>query len=169
MMSFLYELFSYTNTDPVVQVREIYNEDKLLAALFLDNPKSDLLEFEFADSETYQTITEWCNLETDLRPSLYENQETGLLQTTNSLFFDPNRKAFVSLNDDFHDAYVYANLSSIYPEAFWKSIQARIEDGSGTFVDELILPEHLLEKMEKTGVIGKRMSIDANFLTLGEP
>ena len=73
----------------------------LTGFLLKHDPTNELLDYNGKDTDTYKTVSKWCNVKTDLKEDKDEN-----LRTDNGILYDPNKDAFVSLNE-VHLQYIF--------------------------------------------------------------
>lgn len=72
----------------------------IISTLLKYDPEHPLLLFEGKDTDRYQTITKWCNIQTDLKNTIYDN----ILETYNGIPYSKSADAFIYLNlDDFEN------------------------------------------------------------------
>lgn len=151
------------------------NEYNLIIWLLENKPDSKYLLREGPGTKTYDNVTKWCNVDTDLSPvkrypRCYallgapdaEPVKTDTIYQTNSYcLYDKVTKSFVTLNESFYDeAAVMINLDSILPEGVRNYIEIDQD-----FIDESLFPDGDLVDMEKCGAISPRYAVSTQFCT----
>lgn len=161
----------FFNTKPTtVNLRELKDTRLVLDALIKNDPKCKYITYNGPDSDSYKTITSWCDITKDLYKvsdnDKYNNMYklSSLLATHNGILYDPSTKSFVELSDEFYDNGVYPNMSAIYPKEFSDLINP---DFDGAVYLESMFPKELLEELEEAQAISKRIEIDPKHLQDG--
>jgi hypothetical protein len=150
-----------------VNLRELKDSALFLDALIKNDSKSKYIIYNGPDSDSYKTITTWC----DITKDLYKVSDNGngyklvsLLVTHSGILYDPSTKSFVGLSDEFYDNGIYPNMSAFYPKEFSDLINP---DFDGAVFLESMFPKELLEKLKEIQAIGKRFDIDPKHLQDG--
>jgi hypothetical protein len=137
-----------------IYIREL-KDPLMLIAILVEQKHNNYLEYSNITTETYKTITTWCNICTDLKP--FKN--TTLKQTYNGILFDPESKSFMDLKDDIWDYEI--TLENIYPKELTKHMEIKLNN---SFLKEIAFPQNLLNILEMNEAIGKRISVNSQYI-----
>jgi uncharacterized protein YehS (DUF1456 family) len=141
--------------DNNIYIRRLKDRKLLIATLVEQDPHNIYLEYSNITTETYKTITKWCDIDTGLK----QFKNTTLKQTQNGLIFDPKSKSFMDLSYDIWDNEIVLNFDEIYPKKLSKHLEIK-----RTFLKEVAFPQTLLHTLELNGTIGKRISVNSRYI-----
>jgi hypothetical protein len=123
------------------------NDLAIISALLKYDQTHSLLEYYDATTDYYQRILKWCDLNTNLEDTAFDN----LLQTRNNISYSVEKNAFVTLNydeldqfDDFPD-YIMKQMEALdhyeIIKYFLKNVGIEFTDDVKTLPDDFFNQE----------------------------
>lgn len=152
-LSLVKDLFN----DTQVNVREIISNSYLLAYMVIYYPDHKSICYKGPGTKTYRAITDWCNIEKDLREFRTILSPTDrFLQTVNGILYDKVTKCFIRENLTYSIKKVNFSFDNILPETLSDSINIEF-----SVYYESDFPEKSLEVLEEIGAIGPQIKISS--------
>lgn len=147
------DLFNETQ----VNVREIISNSHLLAYMVIYHPDHKSICYKGPGTKTYRAITDWCNIEKDLREFTTILSPTDrFLQTVNGILYDKVTKCFIRENLTYNINTVNFSFDNILPETLSDSINIEF-----SVYYESDFPENSLKTLEEIGAIGPQIKISS--------